>query len=578
MEIDGTAGNDVITGTAARDIVIGRAGNDLVLTFQGDDLVIAGTGNDSVDAGEGDDKIRAGPGNDELEGNIGNDILDGDQNKDILTGGPGRDIFVLSSGEDIITDFVDGEDLLGLSDGLTFNQLQISAGVGVNAGDTHIRRNGQVLAILENVSRSSIDRNDFTANLTVISTPTPTPEQTPLNPGTLAFSQPTYNVRENGVSATITVRRSGGSDGAVSANYSTFNGTATAGSDYLPTSGRLNFADGETRKTFTISIRDDNVVEGNETVNLLLSNPRGGADLGTQNTATLTIVDAEPISSGINIGPTAQEQEMLELLNRMRMNPAGELNRLVNSGDGDVNRALNFFNVDVNLLASQWSSFTFAPAAPLAWSPELDDAARGHGQQIIAWDQQSHQLPGEPALGQRIANAGYNNVSGYAENIFAFSESVFYGHAGLAIDWTNDTVTGIQDPPSHRNIMMSRNYREVGIAVLPENNPNTSVGPLVAVQNFGSRFNFGNPWLLGVAFADADFDNFYDSGEGLGNVNVNITGSNGSFSTRTMTAGGYQMQVPPGNYTVTFSGGGLDGVITEFVNVGFDNTKLDLIV
>ncbi|MGK7900839.1 MAG: Calx-beta domain-containing protein [Hormoscilla sp.] len=567
--IYGTSGNDAITGTGENDIIVARAGNDLVFPFQGDDLVIASAGNDSIDGGDGDDIIRAGPGNDQLDGESGNDLLDGDQNRDTLTGGPGRDIFVLSSGEDIITDFTKGEDLLGLSDNLTFNQLQIS---GVNAGDTIIRRNGQVLARLENVNPWEIDRNDFTTNLTPISTPTPPPS----NPGTLAFSQATYNVSENGVSATITVRRSGGSDGAVSANYSTFNGTARAGSDYLSASGLVNFADGETSKTFTISIRDDNAVEGNETVNLRLSNPRGRAGLGTQNTATLTIVDAQPISSGISMGPpTSQQQEMLELLNRMRMNPAGELNRLVNSGDADVNRALNFFNVDVNLLASQWSNLT--SAAPLAWSPELQNAARGHGQQIIAWDQQSHQLPGEPDLGQRIANAGYNNVSGYAENIFAFSESVFYGHAGLAIDW-DDSVTGIQNPPSHRNIMMSRNYREVGIDVRPENNPNTSVGPLVVVQNFGSRFNFGNPWLLGVAFADADFDNFYDSGEGLGNVNVNISGSNGSFSTRTMTAGGYQVQVPPGNYTVTFSGDGLDGVITEFVNVGFDNTKLDLIV
>jgi uncharacterized protein YkwD len=573
--IYGTAGNDVLTGTAENDIIVARSGNDLVFSFQGNDLVIASTGNDSIDGGDGDDIIRSGPGNDWLDGESGNDILDGDQNRDTLTGGPGRDIFVLSSGEDIITDFTKGEDLLGLSDGLTFNQLQISAGFGVNAGNTEILRNGQVLARLENVNPWEIDRDDFTANLTAISTPTPTPTPPPLNPGRLAFSEPTYNVSENRVSATITVTRSGGSDGAVSANYSTFNGTATAGLDYVPASGIINFADGETRKTVTISIRDDNVVEGNETVNLRLSNPRGGADLGTQNTANLTIVDAEPISSGINIGPTAQEQEMLELLNRMRQNPAGELNRLVNSGDPDVNRALNFFNVDVNLLASQWRSLT--PAAPLAWSEELHDGASGHGQQMIIWDQQSHQLPGEPDLGQRIANAGYNNVSGYAENIFAFSESVFYGHAGLAIDW-DDSLTGIQNPPSHRNIMMSRNYREVGIAVLPENNPNTSVGPLVVVQNFGSRFNFGNPWLLGVAFADTDFDNFYDSGEGLGNVNVNITGSNGSFSTRTMTAGGYQAQVPPGNYTVTFSGGGLDGVMTQFVNVGFENTKLDLIV
>ncbi len=136
--------------------------------------MIASTGNDSIDGGEGDDIIRSGPGNDQLDGENGNDILDGDQNRDTLTGGPGRDIFVLSSGEYLIRDFVDGEDLLGLSDGITFNQLLISTGIGANAGDTNILRNGKVLARLENVNPRKIDRNDFTTNLTPISTPTPT--------------------------------------------------------------------------------------------------------------------------------------------------------------------------------------------------------------------------------------------------------------------------------------------------------------------------------------------------------------------------------------------------------------------
>src|SRR5262249_36916776 len=66
---------------------------------------------------------------------------------------------------------------------------------------------------------------------------------------------------------------------------------ATAGSDYTATSGTLSFGIGETSKTFTVPITDDTLVEGNETVNLTLTSPTNGATLGTQNTATLTIVD-----------------------------------------------------------------------------------------------------------------------------------------------------------------------------------------------------------------------------------------------------------------------------------------------
>ena len=114
--------------------------------------------------------------------------------------------------------------------------------------------------------------------------------QTP-QPGTLQFSNATYSVNETGGTATITVTRTGDSTGSVTVDYATSNGTATSGSDYTAASGTLTFADGETSKTFTVPIIDDTLVEGNETVNLTLSSPTGGATLGTQATATLTIVD-----------------------------------------------------------------------------------------------------------------------------------------------------------------------------------------------------------------------------------------------------------------------------------------------
>jgi hypothetical protein len=110
-------------------------------------------------------------------------------------------------------------------------------------------------------------------------------------PGVLQFSNATYSVNENGGTATITVTRTNGSTGSVSVNYATSNGTATAGSDYTASSGTLTLGDGVTSKTFTVPITDDTAFEGNETVNLTLSSPTGGATLGSPAAATLTIVD-----------------------------------------------------------------------------------------------------------------------------------------------------------------------------------------------------------------------------------------------------------------------------------------------
>src|SRR5262249_33461567 len=94
-------------------------------------------------------------------------------------------------------------------------------------------------------------------------------------PGTLQFNAGSYSLTENGGTLTLTVTRTGGTSGTVSVQYATSNGTATAGSDYTAASGTLTFAAGESSKSFTVAVLDDTLVEGNETVNLTLSNPTG---------------------------------------------------------------------------------------------------------------------------------------------------------------------------------------------------------------------------------------------------------------------------------------------------------------
>ena len=111
-------------------------------------------------------------------------------------------------------------------------------------------------------------------------------------PGTLQFNTATANVNENAGTVTITVTRANGSDGAVSASYTTSNGSATAGSDYTTTAGTVNFAAGDSApKSFTVPITNDMLVEGNETFNVTLSAPTGGAALGSPANEVVTIID-----------------------------------------------------------------------------------------------------------------------------------------------------------------------------------------------------------------------------------------------------------------------------------------------
>jgi hypothetical protein len=126
-------------------------------------------------------------------------------------------------------------------------------------------------------------------------------------PGAFSLSSATYGVGEGDGSATVTVNRTGGSDGVVTITVDTSDGTATGGAscggavDYQSASNPTNvlmFNNGETSKTFNIPICDDATVEGSETFNVTLSTPTGGATLGSPSSATVTITDNDVAPAG----------------------------------------------------------------------------------------------------------------------------------------------------------------------------------------------------------------------------------------------------------------------------------------
>ena len=114
----------------------------------------------------------------------------------------------------------------------------------------------------------------------------------PPKPGSLQFAVSSVEVGENVGMVGIEVTRSGGSSGAVSALVRTRNGSALAGSDYLPFEARVNFADGDSAaKTVFVSITDDALDEDDEHFELTLTNASGGARIGELDLTRVTIVD-----------------------------------------------------------------------------------------------------------------------------------------------------------------------------------------------------------------------------------------------------------------------------------------------
>ena len=81
----------------------------------------------------------------------------------------------------------------------------------------------------------------------------------------------------------------------VKVNYSTKDGTAQAGSDYVAASGTVSIKPGNLSKTVTVNVIGDNTYESNEKFSLVLSNPVN-AFLGDLDSATCTIKNDDPAS------------------------------------------------------------------------------------------------------------------------------------------------------------------------------------------------------------------------------------------------------------------------------------------
>jgi hypothetical protein len=194
--------------------------------------------------------------------------------------------------------------------------------------------------------------------------------QTVAEGGVFEFTQSDYTVAERGGAVNVTVRRNGDASLPVSVNYSTDDGgtpsvavpcAATTGQalercDYERAAGTLRFAAGEAQKTFAVLVNDDSYVEGAETTHLRLSNPAGGAALGTLSTSALEITDDATESAGnlIDDDSSFVRQHYRDFLNREADAPglAFWTNEITSCGSNQQCREVKRVNVSAAFFLS----------------------------------------------------------------------------------------------------------------------------------------------------------------------------------------------------------------------------------
>ncbi|PYJ83093.1 MAG: hypothetical protein DME22_16630 [Verrucomicrobia bacterium] len=109
------------------------------------------------------------------------------------------------------------------------------------------------------------------------------------------FEFASYTITEDAGAALITVLRGNDdTNSTVTVDVATADVTATNGLDYTGVTNTLSFAPGERFGLITVPILNDAIKEPTKNFRVTLSNPTGGAALGSRTTATVSIVDNDP--------------------------------------------------------------------------------------------------------------------------------------------------------------------------------------------------------------------------------------------------------------------------------------------
>lgn len=256
---------------------------------------------------------------------------------------------------------------------------------------------------------------------------------------------------------------------------------------------------------------------------------------------------------------SAAEQLLLELVNRARLDPAGEAAR---------------FGIGLNSGISG-AALTASAKQILAPNNLLNNSAEDHSSWMLAHDVFSHTGAGNSSPGERMEAAGY-----------AFSGSWTRGENIAWQGTTGSFATAAYIADEHRSLFLSAghrinllngDFREVGLGAVEGrfSSGGTNWNALMVTENFARSGT--DVFLSGVVFEDSDRNDFYSVGEGQNGVRIAVDHPSSDAAGSTALAGGYAIAVEAGAIEVTFSGGGLAAPVSALLTMTGSNAKVDLV-
>lgn len=185
-----------------------------------------------------------------------------------------------------------GDDYDAASGTLSFTAGQTARTIGVGIQQDEDTEGNETFHVnLSNASRGTIATSQGV--VTIVDDDVPA----------LSLPEPAaFDEQDSGLNnLLVTVELSGVGVLPVTVDYTTVDGTATAGEDYQATSGTLTIPVGDTLGSFTVSISPDNLVEENETFMVQLSNASNASI--ARGTFTATIRNDDDSVLGLTISP-----------------------------------------------------------------------------------------------------------------------------------------------------------------------------------------------------------------------------------------------------------------------------------